>query len=52
MFMTLAFVLSLIWGVGLLAFHAASGLIHLLLVLAALSMIVHFVRGGRGGARV
>ena len=49
MFMTLALVLLLIWGIGSLAFHAVSGLIHLLLVFAALSLIVHFLRGGSGG---
>jgi len=52
MFMTLALVLLLIWGIVSLAFHAVGGLIHLLLVFAAVSIVLHFVRGGRGGAQV
>ena len=30
---------------GLGAFHVAGGMIHLLLIVAAISLIVHFVRG-------
>jgi hypothetical protein len=30
---------------GFLAFHVAGGLIHLLLIVAVISLIVHFVRG-------
>jgi len=48
MLLILAVVLLVVWGVGSLAFHAVGALIHLLLVLALVSVIVHFVRGGGG----
>jgi hypothetical protein len=43
--MILFFVLLVAWLLGWGAFHAAGGLIHLLLIVAVLSLIVHFVRG-------
>ena len=49
MFLMFAVVIALMWGLGWFAFHAAGGLIHILLVLAVISVIVHFVRGA--GAR-
>ncbi|HEY7210810.1 MAG TPA: lmo0937 family membrane protein [Bryobacteraceae bacterium] len=49
MFIVIFFVLLVIWLVSFLAFHVASGLIHLLLILAVISLIVHFFRG-RGKA--
>jgi hypothetical protein len=45
MFLGLAVVLLVLWLIGFLAFHAASGLIHLLIILAVISFVVHFVRG-------
>jgi hypothetical protein len=45
MFLTLAIVLAVLWGFGWVAFHAAGGLIHLLLIVALISVVVHFVRG-------
>jgi hypothetical protein len=50
MFLILAIVLLMVWGVGSLVFHAVGAMIHLLLILALVSVIVHFVRGGRSGA--
>jgi len=47
MFMTLFVVLFVAWLLGWAAFHVAGGLIHLLLVVAVISLIVHFVRGRR-----
>ena len=44
-----AIVLAVMWGLGWFAFHVASGLIHLLLLVAIVSMVIHFVRGS--GAR-
>jgi predicted nucleic acid-binding Zn ribbon protein len=52
MFLILAIVLLMVWGVGSLAFHAVGAMIHLLLILALVSVIVHFVRDGRSGARI
>jgi hypothetical protein len=45
MFMILFVVLLVAWLLGWGAFHVAGGLIHLLLIVAVLSLIVHFVRG-------
>ena len=47
MFMVLFFVLLVMWLLGFAAFHVAGGLIHLLLILAVISIIVHFFRGTR-----
>jgi uncharacterized protein DUF5670 len=40
-------VLLVAWLLGVGVFHIAGGLIHILLVLAAVSLILHFVRGAR-----
>jgi uncharacterized protein DUF5670 len=45
MFMILFIVLAVAWVLGWGAFHVAGGLIHLLLIVALVSLIVHFVRG-------
>jgi hypothetical protein len=45
MFLILFIVLLVAWLLGFLAFHIAGGLIHILLIVAAISLIVHFVRG-------
>ncbi len=45
---TVLFVVLLIaWLGGFTVFHVAGGLIHLLLVLAVISLILHFVIGRR-----
>lgn len=38
-------VLMIAWIGGWIVFHVASGLIHILLALAVVSLILHFVRG-------
>ena len=45
MFLTLFVILLVMWLLGLFAFHVAGGLIHILLVLAVISLVVHFLRG-------
>lgn len=45
MFLALFFILLVLWVLGFAAFHIAGGLIHLLLILAVISIILHFVRG-------
>jgi hypothetical protein len=45
MFMILFAVLIVMWLLGFLAFHIAGGLIHLLLIVALISLVMHFVRG-------
>jgi hypothetical protein len=43
-FLILALFLFAIWIVSWLMFHVAGGLIHLVLVIAVISLIVHFFR--------
>ena len=45
MLMILAVIFVIAWLLGLTAFHVAGGLIHLLLILAVISLVMHFVRG-------
>ena len=45
MFMTLFVILLVMWLLGFFAFHVAGGLIHLLLIIAVISLIMHFFRG-------
>ena len=45
MFMTLFVVLLVLWLLGVFAFHVAGGLIHLLLIIAVISLVMHFLRG-------
>ena len=45
MFIAIFCVLLVLWLLGFLAFHVAGGLIHLLLILAVVSLVVHFIRG-------
>jgi len=45
---TILFVILLIaWILGWTVFHVTSGLIHILLVVALISLVLHFVRGPR-----
>jgi hypothetical protein len=45
MFLTLFVVLLILWLMGFFAFHVAGGLIHLLLIVALISLVLHFFRG-------
>ncbi|MEP6540245.1 MAG: lmo0937 family membrane protein [Bryobacteraceae bacterium] len=40
-------ILLVAWLLGVTAFHVASGFINLLLLLAIISLVMHFVRGQR-----
>ena len=46
-FMILFVVLLVAWILGLGVFHVAGGLIHLLLIFAVISLVVHFIAGRR-----
>jgi Family of unknown function (DUF5670) len=46
-FMVIAFLLLLMWLGGFLFFHIAGGLIHLLLLFAVISFVVHLFTGPR-----
>jgi Family of unknown function (DUF5670) len=45
MWIIIAGILVVVWFLGFLAFHVAGLLIHLLLVIALIAVILHFVRG-------
>ena len=45
MLLTLFVILLVMWMLGLFAFHLSGGLIHLLLIIAVISLVVHFLRG-------
>ena len=47
MFLVLFFILLVLWLLGFAAFHVAGGLIHLLLLVAVISLVVHLVSGRR-----
>lgn len=47
MLLIIAIILLLLWGGGF-AFHVAGGLIHLILVIALIVFILHFLSGRRG----
>lgn len=47
MFLTIALVLLVLWALGFLVFPVVGGLIHILLVIALISIIWHFISGNR-----
>jgi hypothetical protein len=47
MWIGIAILLLLLWAGGFLAFHVAGFLIHILLILALVSFIIHFITGRR-----
>jgi hypothetical protein len=44
MFLALFVILLVLWLLGFLAFHIAGGFIHLLIVIAVICLVVHFMR--------
>lgn len=47
MWIGIAILLLLLWAGGFFAFHVAGFLIHILLILAVVAFILHFVGGRR-----
>jgi len=47
MFLIIAIVLAVLWIGGFFLMHIGSFLIHLLILFAVISLIVHFVTGSR-----
>ncbi len=45
MFLTIAIILLILWLLGVFAFRITKGVIHLVLIIAIIALIVHFVRG-------
>ena len=46
-FLMISLLLLILWAGGFLMFHVASGLIHLLLLFAVISLVVHLFSGTR-----
>jgi Family of unknown function (DUF5670) len=44
-FLIVAVILVVAWALGGFVFHVAGGLIHILLIVAVISLVVHFLRG-------
>jgi hypothetical protein len=47
MLAAIAVILVIAWALGLFAFHVTTGLIHIILVVAVIVLIMHFVTGRR-----
>ncbi len=47
LFLILFFILIGVWLVMWIGFHIAGGMIHLLLIIAAVSLVVHLFQGRR-----
>ena len=47
MLLTIAIILLVLWALGFFAFHVAGSLIHLILIIAVIVIVLHFIRGGR-----
>jgi hypothetical protein len=48
MLLILAIILALAWVTGFTVFHVAGAAIHLLIVVAVISLVLHLVRGRKG----
>ena len=49
MLITLGLLFLVAWILGFAVFHVASVAIHILLIVALVSIVLHFVRGRRAG---
>jgi hypothetical protein len=47
MFGIIAIILVVLWALGFFAFHLTAAFIHLLLIVAVVLIVVHFLRGRR-----
>jgi len=47
MLLAIALVIAIAWLLGFTVFHVATGAIHILLIVAVIVAIVHFVQGRR-----
>ncbi len=45
MYLALGFILLLLWLGGFFVFHITAFFIHILLILAVISLVFHFIRG-------
>lgn len=51
MFLSFAILLLVLWLLGVITFHAIGGLAHMLLIVAIVFLVLHFLRR-RGGRTV
>jgi hypothetical protein len=49
MLLSIAAILVVLWLLGFFAFHISVAFIHLLLIIAAVIVVLHFVRGRSAG---
>ncbi len=49
MLLAIAILLAIAWLLGFTVFHVASGAIHILIVVAIVAAIVHFLQGRSAG---
>lgn len=47
MLLTIAIILAILWLLGIIAFHITAWAIHIIIIVAIILVIVHFVRGRR-----
>ena len=52
MFLTIALVLLVLWALGFFVFPVVGGLVHILLVIAIVAIIWHFLKGRNTTTRV
>ena len=52
MFLTIALVLIVLWALGFFIFPVVGGLVHILLIIAVVSIIWHFLKGRNATPRV
>jgi len=52
MFLTIALVLIVLWALGFFVFPIVGGLVHILLIVAVVSIIWHFLKGRNTTTRV
>jgi Family of unknown function (DUF5670) len=50
MLLLLGIILAIAWIFGFTVYHVSSGAIHLLLLLAIIAVVIHFIRGARSTA--
>ena len=46
MLLTIGIILLVLWLLGFFAFHVATGFIHVVLIIALIMIVVHFVKRG------
>jgi hypothetical protein len=51
MFLTIAVILLILWALGFFVFAIGSGLIHIVLAIALIAFIWHFLKGRQSTAR-